>query len=155
MLIITPVFQTPLVPGGIFKNFQIHIFIRWGDSADGFSNSSYSRQERKERQNICWQYSIFRWLVRWTHHMDIQNSDRGIWDCVCGCKTPELPRLIEICWPLSWFAASEANQITLLVSKGPLTSFYLTFLCPIYPEGLTCLFQPLNEGFLLEHMGVS
>lgn len=28
MLIITPVFQTPLFPGDVFKNFQIHIPIR-------------------------------------------------------------------------------------------------------------------------------
>ncbi len=128
MLIITPVFQTPLFPGGIFKNFQIHIPVRQSDSADDFSNNSYSRQEREERLNICWQqslHSIFSWLLRRPDHSSIQNSDRGIWDCVCGCGTPELLRLIEIRWLLSWFAALEANQITPLVS---LTSFYLTFL---------------------------
>lgn len=53
MLIITSVFQTPLFSGGIFKNFQIHIPTGQSDWADGFSNNRYSRQERKERQNIC------------------------------------------------------------------------------------------------------
>lgn len=82
MLIIAPVFQTPLLSGGLFKNFQIHIPVRQSDSADGFSNDSYSRQERKERQNICWQQSpqsIFSWLLRRPDHGNIQNSDSGIW----------------------------------------------------------------------------
>lgn len=130
MLIITPVFQTTLFPGGICKNFQIHIPIRRSDSADGFSNRTYSRQERKERQNMCWQqnpHSIFSWLLRRPDHSYVHNSDRGIWDWICVCGRRELLRLIEIFWPLSWFAAPEANQITPLASKGPLTSFNLTF----------------------------
>lgn len=81
MLIITPVFQTPLFPGDIFKKFQIHIPIRQSDSADGFSNNSYSSQERKERPNMCWQespHSIFSWLLRQPDRSNIQNSDWGI-----------------------------------------------------------------------------
>lgn len=75
MLIITPVFKTLLFPGGVFKNFQIHIPIRQSDSADGFSNNSYSRKERKKRQNICWQHSphsIFSWLLRQPDHSSIR-----------------------------------------------------------------------------------
>lgn len=124
MLIIIPVFQTPLFLGGIFKNFQIHIPVGQSDSGNGFSNNGYSRQERNERHSICWQpspHSIFSWLLRWPDHSYIHNSDWGIWDCVCCFETPELLRLIEIHWPLSWFAAPEANQITPFVSKGPLT----------------------------------
>ena len=103
MLIITPVFQTPLFPGGIFKNFQIHIPIRRSDSADGFSNKTYSRQERKERQNMCWQQnprSIFSWLLRRPDHSYVHNSDRGIWDwtCVCVCVSVCVCVGHKSCW---------------------------------------------------------
>lgn len=119
-LIIIPVFQVSLFPGGMYKNFQIHIPIRQSDSGDGFFNNGYSRQERNKRQISCWQqssHSIFRWLLRRPDHSYIHNSDWGIWHCL-GVWDTRAPRLSEICWPLSWFSASEANQIALLVSEG-------------------------------------
>lgn len=83
---------------GVFKNFYIHI--SQSDATDVFSNCTYSRQERKQRQSICWQerlYSIFsRWL-RQPDHTDGQSST--IEDCMFTVWDRRAAGLIEIDLP--------------------------------------------------------
>lgn len=87
VLIITPVFERLSVPMGVFKNFYIHI--SQSEATDGFSNCTYSRQERKQRQSICWQERLYSIFSRWLRQPD--HTDGQLSRTLCSrCGTGEM-----------------------------------------------------------------
>lgn len=90
VVIITPVFQSPLFPGGMFKIFQ-------SISAEMTQLMAFpttvipGRKERRDRTAADSRLPVvtFRELLRQTDHRNIQKSDRGILDCVCGTRAAE------------------------------------------------------------------